>query len=58
MYILLGFRARLGAIKHKIRHPKHKIYWRCNVWEEVCRGDIKCYTCGTLFWCRGVKRYG
>ena len=55
MYILLGFRARLEAIKHKIRHPKHKILWRDNVEEGVCKGDIGCKTCGQLYWCRGWK---
>lgn len=55
MYFLLGIGARIDAIKHKIRHPKHQILWRNNVEEGICRGDILCDTCGIVYWCRGWK---
>jgi len=51
----LGFKARIDAIYHKIRYPKHSIRWRVNVGES-CSGDITCETCGHVFWCRMLEK--
>ncbi len=50
----LGFWARIDAICHKIRYPKHDVRWRTNV-EKSCSGDITCETCSIAFWCRGLE---
>jgi len=49
-----GIAARIQAICHKIRHPRHKLLWREKEFEDdtICPGDIICETCGILFWCR------
>ena len=47
-----GFKARVGAICHKIAHPSHVVRWRVNAEEGYCKGDIACETCKILFWCR------
>jgi len=47
-----GFIARLQAICHKIRHPKHKLVWKHSPEEGLCKGDIVCETCDIVFWCR------
>jgi len=51
----LGFGARIDAVLHKIRHPKHEVRWRANA-DEYCPGDITCETCGCIFWCRAVEK--
>lgn len=50
-----GFQARISAILHKIRHPKHRLLWRTNV-DEICPGDIVCETCDQIFWCRAQEK--
>lgn len=52
--IWYGFLARLDAIFHKIRHPRHKMSWRSNA-DEICDGDIVCKTCNSVFWCRAQE---
>jgi len=49
---MYGFLARLDAILHKIRHPRHKVIWRSDIEENVCAGEITCETCNVLYWCR------
>ena len=48
---LIGFRARIDAIIHKIFHPTHNLQWRVGA-DKVCDGDIICETCSLCFWCR------
>lgn len=49
-----GFLARIDAILHKIRHPRHDVRWRMNIGKS-CSGDIICETCSIAFWCRGLE---
>jgi len=49
-----GFLARIEAILHKIRYPRHDVKWRTNIGES-CSGDIVCETCSHMFWCRGLE---
>ena len=49
-----GVGARIQAIFHKIRHPKHEVLWRTNI-DELCPGDITCETCNVVFWCRSIE---
>lgn len=51
---MYGFFARLDAIFHKIRHPKHKVMWRCSIEKDLYAGDITCETCNIIYWCRGA----
>lgn len=50
-----GLHARIHAILHKLRHPRHKLIWRLDP-NEFCPGDIVCDTCNVILWCRALDK--